>query len=847
MTKGRKPAKWRAGRFLRLGLGSALVLALLILMVRVSLPGLVQLGGAHAAQHFLGLPLRIGNVDFSLWAGEMRLEDVRLEARSDADGPSEAAASGSDAPKALLQIQLVTLRWSWRDLLRRQVTLNSLVVEGPELRAMREADGQIAPLRNAQPRRKSPPVEAAPAGSSPWPIQIRSFALRSPKVIVAEATTGKNLLEFSLESFDLDEVSLKGGEVGLGAVAVQGPELRVRRELIRADTGPAAQAASTKSAPARAGWRIRQVDVRRAKFTWEGEKGPLDVLLTLEVSGVTAEEKRTFPLAMSVQIGDANVSLTGDAGIFSPFFQGNVTWNRLAFPPLLLAARPEWIEWLQSANSSGNLDLLADVAGLKGPPAIRLSGRTSLENFAASAPGENRISLGWKRLDLGIRKLVVPVSVEGQPPRPIVADVEHVNLENPWLVYAHPASVLELLKGGDEPFLADVSLSRLQLTGGTVEIRDTTVVATSHITALSVAVSDLHYPEATFGSLSIQAALPAAAQFSLEGSLQSGRTGDFAVSLQNLDLPPWNPYAKSSGISLDAGRASLQGKVGIHGEVIQVNNEIVLNRLGLSLHDPNSFAKQFGIPIDLALALLCDSSGDIRLKIPLRLDEKGTTVSKKEVAVSALKAAILGGISSPLKLLQAGFRPKDTPSSSVKPAADISAFSITPVQGVAGREEPAEGASKRIRGMVRLLAERPEIGLTLRGRTGPADLPVLAEEILVERAKIREKLPDVSDVGFLARRRISRYLAQRAKGESASLDEKDRELLRRFVAAVEVPADRLDGLARARAERVKSMLIEKGAPPAKLRVGDREADGDPGVVIALQLFPPDGKSESRPR
>jgi hypothetical protein len=225
---------------------------------------------------------------------------------------------------------------------------------------------------------------------------------------------------------------------------------------------------------------------------------------------------------------------------------------------------------------------------------------------------------------------------------------------------------------------------------------------------LALSLGDVRYPGPTFGSLSMQANLPVASSLSIDGSLAAGQSGDFVIGLQELDLPTFSPYAKGAGVTFDAGKISLQTKLETRGSVIQADSEVVLNRLGISLVNPDSFAKEYGVPVDLALALLSDPAGDIKLTVPVRVDEKGVSVSTGTVIRSALKAALVGAISSPLKLIGAGSGDKAVPGESP--------FSIAPITCVAGSAEPVRKSQARIESFVKLLASRPNMGLVLRGR-----------------------------------------------------------------------------------------------------------------------------------
>ncbi len=450
---------------------------------------------------------------------------------------------------------------------------------------------------------------------------------------------------------------------------------------------------------------------------------------------------------------------------------------------------------------------------------------------------------------------MIPVATAGKPAASPRVELERVSLVEPRLLYTHPWPLLEAFlgwdpaqkatmlafvigvmqqesKGGKD--LGSVLVDQAEITGGEIDMRDNTAAAQARVRDLTMEMRTVRYPEATFDGFSMQATLPTDAQFSMEGSLHADETGDFVISVQGLDMPTFSPYARDAGVTLDAGRFSLQTKLKMQGSLLTMDNDVVLNKFGLSLLHPDWFLREFGLPINLALALLRDAAGDIRLQVPVRRDDKGTSISMGAVMASALRASLIGAISTPLKLVGLSVGGKGGPEKS--PGAVIKCLP--------GSAEIAPGA--RVDGLVKLLAERPEVGLTLRGRIGPADLPILADGLLVEGAKAGRKLPEIPHTGFLARRRIGIYLAKRAKGLPAELSEEDRALYARYVAATEVPADVLTALARQRAEKVRDLLASKGVNVKRLNIGDREADGDPGVVISLQPITPDTKGPGKP-
>lgn len=938
---------------------TALAVVGLLVALRAALPTIVERGAAYGSRYWLGLPARIDNADFSLLDGRIVLEGVGVGATPDGIEPGAAALDppAIDAATALLHLDRIALHLSWRELLRGSVHLAELSLEGPAVRVLREEDGNIDPLRHARPLAPVVPEEPVAVEEEPseaWPVVIDTFALHTPNVLIVDPPSGENLLEFSLESFSLDHITAKGGDFALGGVGIEGPVLRVRRDLVLAKpaapgapanaaaapaspevppsvvaipaspeppssvaavpppaeapptaavdpsaNAAAAPASGEAAAPAAAtapppaattpaaapGYRIEKIDIARATFTWVTDAGPLDVAIGLHASGITADQGERFPLDLQLDIAKGHVGLVGEVGILPPSYKGKFSWSGLPFPPLLLASLPELAAWLRSADSTGELMVEADVAGQSGPPSLRLSGRTTVETLAIADPGQKEFALGFKQLEVVMREVVVPLPEEGKPARTTRADLEVVRLLEPKIRYTHPSPALNAILGVPAPSTAqaapetgvdkgktdaaknkttsqkiaggkqegkgsaaqspnvaadptaaaaappppvDVSIGLLELTAGDLEVIDTTVqpAATSTVHELFATAKKVHFPDPSAESISVRAILPKASALTVEGHLAAGNVGEFNLTLQKLDLPVFNSYALAAGASLEAGQASLKTKVKLKGAIIQVDNDLVLRKLGVSMRDPSSFERSFGMPIDLALALLRDPSGNISLKIPVRVDEKGTTVSMGAIIASALKQALLGAVTAPLKMLGAVFGGGDD--------EEGGGFAIAPIRSVAGTADLASDASARIDGLSRLLADRPTMGLLLRGRTGPQDVPLVAEQMLVERVAAGDGLPDLEDAGFLARRRVSQAFERKGKGGPTKLDGEDQVLYDRYIASVQVPAARLDALARQRAEKALALLLEKGVAAARVTVGDRDAEGEAAVVLSFR-------------
>lgn len=864
-------------------------LVVLAVVFRLLLPTLIMRGTAYGSRYYLGLPARIDDVHLSIYKGTILLEGISVGSEPDAVKPWAAFRKPPviDSSKALLHFSRISLHWSWKDLFKKRAHLIDFTVEAPSVQLVRESDGSIDPMRHAKPL--APPAKATPPpptnkpAPEPWAIAVDQFVLQTPDVKVIDPASGQDLLEFSLEKFSLSDLAAKGSDLEFGTVAVDGPVLRVERELIlsqqqgggktdasKAKSSTAPKTAATTSAAAPGGFRINKVDIDRAKFTWVSKKkGLLDVLMTLKASNITTAQGKQFPIKLALEIEKGKINLDGQVGIFPPYYDGKFSWEGLPGPPLLLASRPELAAWMRSANSSGDLQVTADLAGLKGPPALKFSGRSSASSLEFADPSGKEVSLGVKQIDIVLDELFVPIPEEGKPLRAARVKFESVRIVEPVIHYTNPSPALQELgraeregsaapvsSGSAAPAPAaatpaaaaaytppDIFIGTAEVTGADFEVHDTTIQSspTSAVHELALTAHNVHFPDPSASDVSIQAILPTASKLSIQGSLKPGNEGDYTISLQSLDLPSFSAYSMSmAGVTFETGSVSVQTKMQTHGAAMKIDNDIVINRLGVSMRDPNSFQKEFGVPIDLAVALMSDPAGDIKLKVPLSVDKNGTaTVAYGTVIASALRAAILGAVTTPFKLLSAGFGGGGKPGAKGKPgmpgagAAAGSPFSIAPLNCIPGSAELGPDAPARIDSFAKLLAQRPTMGLVLRGRISAEDRPKVAEQILLERMKAGQGLPEVAGAGFFEKHRIGSVLSKRAKGKDVAISDKDKALYDRYVAAVQIPDERLNALAKDRAGKARDMLVAKGIKPTSITVGEREADGDAGVVISF--------------
>jgi len=236
------------------------------------------------------------------------------------------------------------------------------------------------------------------------------------------------------------------------------------------------------------------------------------------------------------------------------------------------------------------------------------------------------------------------------------------------------------------------------------------------------------------------------------------------------------------------------------------------------------------------LALLRDPKGDIQLPIPLEYGEQGASAGIGTILLGALKAALTGAVTSPIKAVGA-----------LLPSGGAAQISFDPIPFAPGSAEPPADAAARLAPLAALLQQRPSLGLAVLGSAGPEDRARLAEEILIERVAAERGLPEVADAGFFARRRVQGTLEARGRGEAGALEPDDEALFARYLAAADVPEARYTELARRRGDAlVQALAAGSGIDPSRLPVEATSPGGGPEVTLELRVAPAQEAASATP-
>src|SRR5262249_3602897 len=248
----------------------------------------------------------------------------------------------------------------------------------------------------------------------------------------------------------------------------------------------------------------------------------------------------------------------------------------------------------------------------------------------------------------------------------------------------------------------EVDVDRFRLTDGKVVVTDRTVKPfySGGLAPLDIDVTRLRWPVLAANQLRVAATSAQKGKIVITGAL-SPTGGNVQIDGREIPLQQFNPYATTySSYSIRRGRLDLATKASFGKGKYDSNSTVTLHDFDLGSKAGDSlFKEQFGIPLSMALALLRDLQGDIKLDIPVEGDEQGMHVGYMTIIAGALRRALVNALTSPLKLVGAIF------------SGDKVQASPAPITFRLRRDELTDDGDKQIDALAKFLADRPGMGV----------------------------------------------------------------------------------------------------------------------------------------
>src|SRR5262249_11749200 len=150
---------------------------------------------------------------------------------------------------------------------------------------------------------------------------------------------------------------------------------------------------------------------------------------------------------------------------------------------------------------------------------------------------------------------------------------------------------------------------------------------------------------------------------------------DARANVQDVLLGSFNPFvAPVLGFRVTAGRLSSSVVAIPAPPMLESTVDLVLRGVDVLQTGRDVIQEQSGVPLPIALRLIANAAGEIRLSLPFFVDLKARSVSLGSIVWQAVRSAIVGALTSPIRLLGSLFGTRGAPQ----------AFAIDPVPFAVG-------------------------------------------------------------------------------------------------------------------------------------------------------------------
>lgn len=692
------------------------------------------------------------------------------------------------------------------------------------------------------------------------------FALDDTQLSVSDvAITG---LSPSTEFFSLRELALAGGRLQFPGktLAFESAEidslmvktwLNENRQFSLLQFAPAEKAPS-QSTVGDAGSIPWSVELQRLQLTNSGSDfsdqsiSPPGLVslsqLSFSAENISNQPASSVPVNLSGQVGSGGAfEVSGNAVILPGFsFEGTAALSDVALQP----AQP----WLTSLTEllleSGQLGAQLEISLLP-DSGLKLAGSSSISNLAVTDTRNDESLLAWQQMDLDRFEW----------------SAEHGGIQLSLLSFTQPygrfrinedrsTNVSGLIKdrsAGSAPADSDgaakpaIVVGGIGIDNGILDFADLSLPLqfATRISDLDGSVSTIDTSSTEPANIRLEGQVDEYGLARIEGSMavfDPIAHTDVSVEFRNLFMSNLSPYTvKFAGREIDAGKLDLDLGYRIMQGGLEATNSVVLSELELG--DEVDSPEAVSLPLDLAVALLKDSDGVIKLDLPLSGDINNPEFEISGVVMQAISTLLTKIVTAPFRLLG---------SLIGLDSEDLGQFRF-----LSGRSDLSPPEIEKIQQLQSALQQRPELKVEISGPYNPAiDTPKLQYFRLRDEVYLRigqqasdqdeaiEMLDDEirSVLEDLFKERFPQppldSIKQNHQDESG-IDELAYagELRDRLLAAESISQTDLETLANKRAEAIRTAFLADGqfsedrisvAPPVIV-----ESDDDEWVVTEL--------------
>lgn len=647
-------------------------------------------------------------------------------------------------------------------------------------------------------------------------------------------------------------LDLAARRIGAALVEVDGAATLVRNargELALPPLIAPRSEAAEDAGSATAAWRYRFEQVRAGtvavRLVDRTVRPPLALsgLLQGSATSLASDKPASFEVGLRLEQG-GTVDAKGTMSPAAAQVSARVEASAIALQPFQpLLARIAALE-VASGAASADARVLYERGG-----DLRAEGSFGLSRVRVNEAGSDDRFLSWHQLDargvvfdLGARQFTVDEVDLMQPgAKVVISEDRDLNLVQVLERDDDPGNASGQTQRSDFEFL----VRRVRLRQGEVDFADLSLVLpfSTTIKGLEGTIVDVSSDPARRAGVKAEGSVEPYGSARVEGTLvpvAPTRLTDLRVEFDNILVPPLSPYtATFAGRKVQSGRLWLDLHYRIEDGELLGRNEIRLQdfRLGERVEAPDAW----DVPLDLVIALLTDSDGDIHLSVPVTGELGSARFSVASAVRQALGNVLQRIVSAPFRALASVLGTNES----------LASIDFSPGSS---RLRPQE--IEKLDALARAMRERPRIRLVVEGPYHPQlDASSLQREQArraLAQALGREPGPQ-EEPGPVAyddpttrralRRMLSavagddavRQLEARFGGEAQGLYE---AMFDRITAAQQLSDTGVQLLAAERAREIAEYLRQRGIDDSRVQTGrlaSVRAQQGGGVSSQLQI------------
>jgi uncharacterized protein involved in outer membrane biogenesis len=582
----------------------------------------------------------------------------------------------------------------------------------------------------------------------------------------------------------------------------------------------------------------------RVEFHDTSTPTPVEIVLDpldLRVSDLTSDPTAAIQLALLIAAeSGGRIELEGPVVLEPPGLEIQIKGSDLDLRPF----EPYWASMLAVDLTSGRLGFDGRL-GIRGDeaqaPRLEFTGDFRVDDLRTLDRAQSADLLGWSALELtGVDLALEPTSfrlAKLRLTRPtihlVLAPDGTSNLSTLIVESTDDAGAADTAGTADAETSSDaaadpipIEIALLEISDGAIELQDLGVTPnfSARVSAFGGRIEGLSSDTDARARVALTGLLDGATPLAIDGVLSPLARDpyvDLRIAFENFELTPFTAYSgRYVGRKIARGKLFVELEYVLEANMLVGENKVFLDQFTLGERVDSEDA--LDLPVGLAIALLKNRAGEIRIDLPVRGD-----VDDPEFGVGRIIGMALRNLIAKVAL---------SPFAIVGGLAGADGDAMSQVQFAPGSADLDAVQIAKLDALAQALAERPALSLEVTGEANSQlDRPALQTASLESQLRLMrfrearsawfgEKPASVDEVVVEPADR--RRLLESLYTQSATLDDeplpaagedptiREAELSRRLREQVVIEPAALRDLAQRRAVAIREHLVSVGDVPA---------------------------------